>query len=152
MKLLAIGKTKVKCRRKDNKEKWYASTSAVISYAKNNLKKGDIVIATFNDDTRKIEKITKLKGNSGSFKKYPSTGSSGEYTVPAERSALQVMGNIMSGLEGITEKTVEKIMDKVFSKAMGLLDIKPKKDEEDEENEDENEEDEEENEDEEEED
>ena len=46
------------------------------------------------------------------------------------------MGNIISGMEDVTEKNVEEIMDTVFEKAMELVGSKSKTKSEDEEEED----------------
>lgn len=108
MKILKFGKSKkIRFERKDGVKKDFEIAKNAMDYAKENLKEGDIVRATFKDG--KIVKLQKMTFNKS--KSY----SGGDYNVPAERSALQATATTISGMEGVTPKNVVKVIDLVFS-------------------------------------
>ena len=136
MKLLKVGKTKIKCRRKDGKEKWYKAASKVINFAKKAFKTGDEVKATFDDDTRDIVKL--VKSNYNNVGRAKSNNDSSQYVNMTERSALASVATIVASLEDVTLDNVKETVKELFEESMTLIKgkaVKTEKDDEEDEEE-----------------
>jgi hypothetical protein len=113
MKLVAIGQTKLKCEKKDGEVKDYKASSAVISYAKKALKKGDNLTCEFTKgEITKISKyVPKSGGTYSNNSKYTSNNNQDKM---AERSAVASACTAITSVDGVTVKNVTKVLQEII--------------------------------------
>ena len=113
MKLLAVGKTKLKIERKDGEIKTFKATGAVLKYAKANLKKGDIIKAKFDDGKIvEVKKVALKKKDKGRFK---SNGGEGKISL------YKSIATMIPGVKGVDVKNVRQVIRELFEDALKLV-------------------------------
>ncbi|RLG10710.1 hypothetical protein DRN73_07125 [Candidatus Pacearchaeota archaeon] len=120
MKLLQVGKTKIKYEKKDGSTKTSKVTSAVAKYAKTNLIGKEIKPTFGNNGT--IIKLVERKSNVGNKSNFNygnkgvSAGNNSYKMV--ERSVLNSVCSLLAGVEGVSVENVGKLVDELYNKAI----------------------------------
>jgi methyl coenzyme M reductase subunit D len=115
VKLLNIGKTKLKFEKKDGTEKVFKATKEAISDAKE-IGKGKNVIAKWSSDYSKITGLSEYKSKNRSFSKGGNLNQ--EMT---EMSVYKTVGTIIAGLEGVTVENVKEIVSELYEQGLSLV-------------------------------
>jgi len=114
VKLLAIGKTSLKFKKKDGTEKVFKATKQAIADAKK-IGKGKNVVATWSSDYRKIIELSEYGFKNRSFSK---GGNNQEMT---EMSVYKTVGTIVAGLQGVNLDNVEEVIGNLYDQGLSLI-------------------------------
>lgn len=106
MKYVGVTKSgKIRCTRKDGQTKDYKAKTGVVSFAKDNFKKDDIVIGEFEKGI--LTKLSKIKYKKNSY----NGGTQNNFNKRSLdfQSAVKSASQALTGIEGVTESNYEEI-------------------------------------------